>query len=401
LFLENAKGLSMGKTRNNLRFNQASIGNLNLSSQFMPNFGELVKANVGAWLHIPQGQFTDSNTTFKWYNARFTNSSRTLSLDSFVYHPTQPLDSVLENAPYELDYITLKTGGVTIDGLDVARYERDSSIIVNSIKITAPLLTVYRDKLPPSSPNKRDKPLPVNMIKNISFPLLIDSIQFEDGTIIYSEKHGKSRKQGDLLLSKVSGILTNIKNRDLQNNDSLSLLFKAKFMDAAPMVVHLKESYTDSLAGFFLSAKVAGVDLSILNPVLLPFSNIKITSGTLDSMSFTAVGREDVAFGEMDMHYKKFRIKLIKNGDPDQSTFLQHIASFITNTFIIRSKNTRRKGVIFYDHSSDQSFVNYLVKITLSGISTSLGVKKNTKFMKQYKQELKESNHPRVNLNLE
>jgi hypothetical protein len=283
----------------------------------------------------------------------------------------------------------------------VAQYERDSSFIANSIKINDPLVTVYRDKLPPSSPNKRDKPLPVNMIKNFSLPLLIDRIQFGDGTILYSEKHGESRKQGDLLLSNVSGILTNLKNRDLQSNDSLSLLFKANFMDAAPMVVNLKQSYTDSLAGFSLSAKVAGVDLLILNPVLLPLSNLKITSGTLDSMSFTAVGREDVAFGEMDMHYKKIKIKLVKNGDPDQSTFLQNIASFFANTFIIRSNNTGRNGVIFYDHSSHQSFVNYLVKITLSGISTSLGIKKNRKFMKQYKEELKESNHPPVNLSLE
>lgn len=93
------------------------------------------------------------------------------------------------------------------------------------------------------------------------------------------------------MLGNVSGILTKLKNRDLQYNDSLSILFKANFMGAAPMIVNLKQSYTDTLSGFTLSAKVAGVDLSILNPILLPLSNVKITSGTLDSMSFKAVGR--------------------------------------------------------------------------------------------------------------
>jgi hypothetical protein len=156
--LQNKKGFQIGKTKSNVHFQQVSLGNLSLSSEILPDFPRLMKANVSAWLRIPKGQFIDSNTTLHWYNALYNNSSRTISLDSFIYHPTQPLDSVLAHAPYQLDYITLKTGAVAISGLDVARYEKDSSFIANTITINNPVLTVYRDKKPPSSPFKRIAP---------------------------------------------------------------------------------------------------------------------------------------------------------------------------------------------------------------------------------------------------
>ncbi|HZF63803.1 MAG TPA: hypothetical protein VEZ55_04940 [Chitinophagaceae bacterium] len=398
LDLQNANGLQMGRAKKNLLFQNASLGNLNLSSDLLPDFSQLLKKNVSAWLRIPQGQFIDSNSTVKWYNAAYSNSTGTLSLDSFVYHPTKPLDTVLKYAPYQLDYITVKSGGVNINGLDVERYEKDSSFIANTITIADPVLTVYRDKMPPLSPFKKDKPLPVNIVKNVSWPVAVQKIDINDGLIIYAEKNGKSRKEGTLFLNNVDGTITNIKNSNFSSSDSLTLYLNASLMDAAHISLNLKESYIDTLSGFLLNAKIAGTDLSILNRVLVPLSNVKIVSGVLDSISFRAVGRQDVALGEMNMHYQKLRIKLVKAGNADETTFLQNVISVLANTFVIKRANTKRKGVMYYQHSSKQSFVNYIVKITLSGIMSSVGAKKNSKFLKQYKQALKKSNLEPINL---
>nr|MBA2760454.1 hypothetical protein [Segetibacter sp.] len=106
----------------------------------------------------------------------------------------------------------------------------------------------------------------------------------------------------------------------------------------------------------------------------------------------------DVSLGEMNMHYRKLRIQLIKNGDPNESTFIQKLLSALANTFVIKSNNTKRIGVIYSNRSNDQSFVNFVVQTTLSGILSSIGVRKNQKYMKQYKQGLKDSKLPPVKL---
>lgn len=387
-------GLRFGKNQNNLSFNKASFGNLNLSSTYLPDFSKLIKVNLSAWLHIPAGKYVDSNTTLQWHNAQYNNSNRTLSLDSFNYHPTLPLDSFLKIAPYQTDYITVRSGAISINGLDAEQYDKDSSLIADAVTITNPVMTVYRDKLPPNSPHKKDKALPVGMIKNIALPVAVKSVQVENGTITYSEKNSKSRKEGTLSLTNLNGSLENIKNRNLADNDSLSLSLNGYLMDSAQVDISLKESYTDSLNSFLLNVRIKPTPLSILNPLLVPLSNVKIASGTLDSLTLQAIGRNDIALGEMKMHYHDLRIKLVKDGDPDKSTFFQNVVSFLANTFLIKRNNTSRTGVVYYDRQSTQSFTKYIVKMTLSGVTSSVGVKKNRKYMKEYQKELEKSGMP-------
>ena len=114
----------------------------------------------------------------------------------------------------------------------------------------------------------------------------------------------------------------------------------------------------------------------------------------MDSFTVRAVGRNDLTWGEMKMNYHDLRIKFINNGIPDKSTFIQSISSFFANTFLIKNKNTRRTGMIYYERLPTQSFPNYVVKMTLSGGATSIGLKKNHKYSKQYEKKLKNSGLP-------
>ena len=89
------------------------------------------------------------------------------------------------------------------------------------------------------------------------------------------------------------------------------------------------------------------------------------------------------------MNYHDLRIKLISDGIPDKSTFIQSTLSFLANTFLIKNKNTNRTGVIYYERLTTQSFPNYILKMTLSGAASSVGTKKNRKYIKQYEKKLK------------
>jgi len=98
------------------------------------------------------------------------------------------------------------------------------------------------------------------------------------------------------------------------------------------------------------------------------------------------------------MYYHDLRIKLIKEGLADKSTFLQNMASFFANTFLIKDKNTSRTGVVFYERMTTQSFPKYILKMTLSGAATSVGAKRNRSYRKQYEKKLKSSGVPSITL---
>ena len=98
----------------------------------------------------------------------------------------------------------------------------------------------------------------------------------------------------------------------------------------------------------------------------------------------------------MQMYYRDLRIQLVKGGDSSKTGLGGRITSFLANTFLIRKNNKGRTGIVYFERATDRSFFNYLVKMTFSGMATSIGIKKNKKYLRQYKKELKKRNLPEV-----
>ena len=123
---------------------------------------------------------------------------------------------------------------------------------------------------------------------------------------------------------------------------------------------------------------------------------MKIVSGTVDSFFLRAIGKEDLALGEVNMYYHNLRIKLYKNAELNESTFFTKAASFFANTFVIRKNNSGKPGIVYFQRIRDRSFFNYIVKMTFSGMAASIGVKKNKKYLKQYEKQTKTNGLPPI-----
>lgn len=392
LHLQNPNSMAIGRSKSRIMLAEGSIGNLQISSSYKENFEQMVKDNISAWLRTATGQYTDSNVTLKWYNAEYNSLKKTLGLDSFSYRPSRPLDSVIANTPYQTDYITFNSGAVKLSGFNLENYKRDGGIIASDIDVDKPFITIYRDRLPPFQHGKI-KPLPVEMIRRIPFPVAVQRVGVNGGYLTYTERNEKTRAEGTIVLSKINGGLFNIRNHDISDNDSLLLALNGYFMDSALINLRVKESYADTLNGFLMTMKVKPTSLNFLNPVLQPLANVKIESGSIDSFHMRAVGKEYLAIGNMKMYYHDLRIKIVK-GDSGRSTFLTRAASFLVNAFVIRKNNKGKTGLVYFKRLRDRSFFNYIVKMSFSGIATSVGIVKNKKYMKRYLRELNDKQLP-------
>jgi hypothetical protein len=386
LYLQNPNSFFLGKSKNKLLLEQLAVGNIQLSSA-NTNITQVIHSSVAAWLRSATGQYVDSATTLKWYNAGYNYSTKALTLDSFNYHPTQPRDSVIARSPYQTDYITLNTGAVHIADFDLESYQKDSALITGEVDIDRPVISIYRDKLPPFKAGII-KPLPVDIFKRIGVPLTIKRINLSEGLVTYTEKSAKTRTEGTVLLTHVDGKISRIKNRNIGLDDSLVFSIDAYLMDSALIKLRVKESYTDPFSGFLMTLRMTPTSLTFLNPVIAPLSNVKIVSGTIDSFALRAIGKEDMALGEVAMYYHDLRIKVYKNAELNQSSFGTNLITFLANTFVIRKNNNGRPGIVYFERLRDRSFFNYIVKMTFSGMAASIGVKKNKKYIKQYEKQL-------------
>ncbi|WP_132053037.1 hypothetical protein [Pseudocnuella soli] len=366
-----------------LLVSEASGGNLVLQTG---GLGALLR-NPSAWIRTGTATYRDSNTVLHWEGARYEAGAKTLSLDSFSARPARSREVTIASTPYQIDYVTFTSGPVKLTGFDRDKLERDSAFTASTIQLQRPVITIYRDKRPPFR-SGINKPLPVNAIKAIRMPVDVGQVVLQNGLVVYTELAEKSNEEGIISLTNLNARIGNIRNRNLSRSDSLSLRIDALLLDSAQLSLNLKESYTDSLAGFLMHLRMKPTSLTFLNPVVAPLASVQIESGTVDSLYLNAIGREDVAFGEMHLFYRNLRIKFVQVGENSRSKVLLRLMTTLANTFFIRKNNNGRESLMYFERLRDRSFFNYIVKMTMSGLASGVGVKKNKKALRQYREEL-------------
>ncbi len=385
---------SLGKKMGKLVIHSGKLNNLSINSSTLLNLRELITKNAGFRLENLTGSYHDAADQFNWFNTSYDKNSRTFTTDSFYYRPTMDKDAFIAASTYQTDYLTLKTGSIGIGPFNIDRYIKDSILDLGVLKISHVLLTDFRDKRQPRRQGTI-RLLPVNMLKKIPVHLLVDTIKLNDARVEYEEWNEKTNKPGKITVARLNGRITEVRNYDLSDTDSLSIRFTGYIEDSIHTKLSVKESYTDTLGGFMMTAQMSPVDLTVLNPVLRPLASAELKSGQLDTLTMRVVGREQLAFGEIDMYYHDLKLRVLIKGDIDKRSFFSGIKNFLVNT-IVKNKNSDKSSPVFFIRLRDRSAVNYLVKITLNGIlNTALG-KKNKKQFRKFKTETKRRNLPLV-----
>ena len=382
-FLENlvAKNFiadSINKYKGTLILNSADINNLNLSSATVTDFKKLIAPNKDFKIRNFSGNYKDSITIIKWANAGFSRIGNNFSLDSFSYNPAITRDSFLAQQNFQKDYITFKTGAVSIQNLGPDLYLNENIVKASSIKIQNARFTAFKDKQIPFNPGLV-KPMPVDLLKKMPFDVLIENTEIENGNAEYTETSAETDAVGIIPVTRLKILLKNIKNYNFLPTDTLHIDATGFLLDTAWAHLNIRESYNDVNGGFLLRFQIRPTDLKIINTVLTPLASVRIQSGMLDTLSVFVQGREAMATGEMELFYHDLKIQLLKDGRPKK------FKSFLANTFVIKKYNTSRTGQVFYIRNRDRSAINYYVKIIGSGVASSIGAKNSKKSLRKYK----------------
>jgi hypothetical protein len=381
---------SIGKANGSFVMKSGIVENLHVDSSAIINLRELAAANRRFQLKQFTGHYYDNNRKIEWSNAGYDRNNNTLSLDSFFLRPTLEKDSFIAHQDFQADYMTFRSGAASIGPVDLDALVKDNRIKIGTASFDKFLFTDYKDKQLPFNPGII-KLLPTGLLKKIPREISVDLLQFTHAQVDYTETGEKTKKPATIPITRMTVQVQNARNFNTGPTDSLTLQATGYVMDSLWVRMKIKEAYWDSLGGFLMTVHMKSADLRILNPVLMPLAMLKIQSGYLDTLSMRAVGREYLALGEMKMLYHDLKVRVLKNGDSSSRSFLTGLANLV-----IKNNNSSRTGNVFFIRKRDRSAINYLVKIAMSGISSSLGVKGNGKMIRKYKKELAERKLPPI-----
>src|SRR5687768_6381538 len=394
----NAKNFSadsIGKKSGTLRLDAGKLRNLSLNSEIINDLPALIEKNPKFSLSHLTGFVINEKSDFRWHNLSFSNTNQSASLDSFSYKPVISRDSFVAASPYQVDYMTLETGRIDITKINVLRYLKDSIMRVEDIVINNANFTSYRDKRPPFR-SGIIKPLPVSILKNVPFLFSIDTVKIMNGKVVYTELNEKTNETGVIPVTRLNGDILNIMNNNFTDKDSLRIRLNGYLLDSAWIRLRTRESYTDTLGTFLITVRMRPGTLTYLNSVLMPLASVRIQTGQLDTLNMRAVGTEHLAFGEIRMFYHDLKVKFLRDGKEAKKGFLTGLMTFIANSFIIKKENKKKIAVVYFPRLRDRSFINYYIKIAMSGAASSVGAKSNRKLLRKYEKQLERYQLPPI-----
>jgi len=130
--------------------------------------------------------------------------------------------------------------------------------------------------------------------------------------------------------------------------------------------------------------------------MLEPLVSAKITSGRVDTIRLNAIGREYVAHGKMKMYYHDLKAQYLQKGDASLKTLKTRLINFAANDLILRHNNKKGYGEVYAERVRERSVINYWLKMAISGMMSSTGVKSNKKQENRYKKSIKKLNVPEI-----
>jgi len=289
--------------------------------------------------------------------------------------------------PFEKDYLTVSTGRMRADDLRPVIYGSDTTVYVRKLTIDPLYIKVERDKRMPDDTVSYRPLLARTLKKIIPFPLKVDSINLLRSEVRHNVLKEKTGNEGSIFFTGIKGHIINLKTFDYQEHDSLRMALECLFMGQGNMVFAFRQDYIDTLQGFLLGARMGSLDMKELNRLITPMFLVRFDKGKLKSLEMRVKGNDKLAYGSMDMYYDGLTLSVL-NEEGKKKNFY----SFLVN-LIVRTKNNKT-GIVYAERLREKSIFNFWARISINGLLTNLGVRKNSAQERRFYRSLKKHQLP-------
>ncbi|MDH7462737.1 hypothetical protein QEG73_15700 [Chitinophagaceae bacterium 26-R-25] len=311
---------------------------------------------------------------------KWNELSDKLTVKDFSMMPNLNRDSAFKEGNWQADYLTLNGKELSVEGVQWKRTKGDSSIVIRNITLDSLMLATARDKRLPFK-HGVEKPMPTMLIQNLPLRVDVDTIRVKNSHVEVHEISKVTNKEGVIPIDNINAVITNFSNYN-NSNDSLTIYASADIFGGTIRHFHYKESYGDSLSAFSVRVALSPLRLPGLTTAVMPLSGVKVNDGNSDTLFASWVGNKYAAVGDMNFYYDKLKIELLDPKDFSHHSLKIRIENMLAGVLIKKSNNKNSRT--FFVRDREKFVFNYWVKTCLSGLLTSVGMKKNKKYLREY-----------------
>jgi hypothetical protein len=287
------------------------------------------------------------------------NNSINMMLDSFAIKNQLSKEAVWQSTPYEKGYETITGGKLALSDIRLQVINKKPSVQISKMATHNLHFTTIKDKTKLEDTISY-RPMLTQMFTRIPLPLKIDSLLLNNARVDAHEISKKTGKETHIFFTEANGYIKNVKTWDVKENDTLDSRVRARFFGTDPLRLHFKQSYDDTLQGFWMRVRMSHFNLPEMNQLLTPLMGLKIESGTVDSLLLVANGNDYFAYGTMDLRFHDLHAKIAASKD-GKGKLLIGIENFFVD-LILRNHDNGRTNLLYKERLRKRGIFNFWAK---------------------------------------
>ncbi|WP_163400614.1 hypothetical protein [Flavobacterium fluviatile] len=256
----------------------------------------------------------------------------------------------------EKDIYTLKFDSAQIKKMNWGFKNHRFFFKANSIVINHFDANIYRGKMPKDDLSK--KYLYNHLLRNIKFPLQIDTLQALKSKVVYEEEIDFSKGPGVLTFDQFNLRATNLKSGfGLKKTDDIKIKVNCVFMKASPLDVDWSFNVLDKKDSFHIQGVISNFDVRAMERFSKPHMNASFT-GTFHKYRFNFYGNDNISKGNASLDYDDLKVELYRKKKPEKVAKLK---SAIANLVVKNNSNDKTKTAdVELERIQEKSFYNFL-----------------------------------------
>lgn len=367
-------------------FTTAAINGFNLEKQAgkSPDFTFSTLQLDSTHLRFPEKFYS-----FTIRRTRFDHSARTLDIDTITITPLLSKVDFGRKKGFDIDRIEGVVPFIKFKGL-TCQYKDTFSIQVQTTAVQL-FLHIFHDKRLPHQPIV--KPLPVQMLRQLPFGLVIDTFTLAKSYVSYEEFAPGAESAGTIFFDNLNASIVNISNDRHLTEGETRMTARADFMGQGNLKVETVFPWKGD-KNCQMKGTLKNFHFAKINPMLTPSTPLEIQSGILDNLAFTFLYNESSSSGEVMMNYHGLKVAMYKdpqtneNGNrkrkkkENEDQKKDNLKTFLLNTFILRKNmegslpEEKQTGTISFERDKTRSVFNYWWKSLFSGIKSAFHLDK-------------------------
>ena len=309
----------------------------------------------------------------------YKHKSNEMILEDFHLKPLYNNIDFAKQFKYQSNRYDISIKDITLRNIDFDKLANNKIIAVNQLEINEIFFNAYRNKNYPLNTNKFPK-LPQAALRSIKQKFEINEIKINSSDIIYMETAENADKAGKIGFTDLGITIKNIGNTKAWQKKK-KLTANAHTLVAGKGKLNVSFNFPLNSNTFYISGNLGQMNMTAFNTITEPNANIKIQSGHIQKMNFSAHFNNQVSGGEMKLYYDDLSFSIFKENSKSGKKRKRKLLNFVAKSFIIADANPNKKGEfrtaeMAFERDKNKGLFAYIWKTLFSGFKDTIRHKK-------------------------